>query len=258
MMKNNTNLSLPESFDCTWLQRPQVADERDRPPRKGQRRVRRGGAAADDGAGAAYRLQVTITLERRKLRQFLNQAADLLPVFTASELKLVTSSWDAFGDSAELFTLWDLDRDADTLLRAMLYLHDVAEYFDLDALVKTETKALVVPLFEQQYLPPADRRDECVYLRTRSKLNVARLAEFQMRLEESIVPFREEMDWFLGDAYLTIIGDANCVTQLWAVPKQWSTRIDSQLAKAPWDEIIDPSPTYTIMQPAPFDRLRIA
>jgi hypothetical protein len=250
-----------------------------------------GAGPATDPPKAPYGVLVSLRMRRQDLSRFFQIATTLRAEYATGGLILQLSGWDVRTEDArsaapldrrggaplqprevEMFNLWRLkDDDADSLRTAMEYLYDVIDYYLLGALELAEYKALGVRFAdgdnprradapqpktaEEAKRPQLPAGQRYVYVRTTNLVLTPNLAEFRARLGAYLPAVREETGWYGGDAYLGITGLPNIVTQVWIVPEGSYARFNSQLARAPWDSLLQTAPTYDVFQPSPFDPL---
>ena len=141
-----------------------------------------------------------------------------------------------------------MGHDANALLAAERDLPDKPEYARFENFIIKETKEIIMPLARVSRSAP--RKDGVyVYMLVKYNVRTQNLAEFQARLEESIVPFAKKRDWLLGDSYLGVTGRAGDVSQLWLIPQAKITRAKADVREASWYKLINGEATIRILTP---------
>lgn len=215
---------------------------------------RRGMAASADPRPKPYfELQVETQIRRSNLNILYTLGKELLEIIEQAGLKNRHSFWSVSHDIVQLYNCWTLV-DANTLTAAELALPDNPAYAKFERLIVEETKDLTI-----RVAPGRDCNNELLnterylYMQVKYKSETRSLAEFQARLEASVVPFAHDYDWMLGDAFLGITGTSGALTQIWLVPESTAVQAERRILTTAWQPLLSGPPECEILEPTPFD-----
>src|SRR6185503_20005723 len=134
-------------------------------------------------------------------------------------------------------------------------LPDKPAYARFERAIVAETKEIVMPVCRASRAIPEnlDTVERYFYMRVSYNIKSTDLAEFQARLEESVIPFAKEHGWYLGDAYLGVTGVSGAVTQMWLVPERSIGLAATRLAKTEWQGLLSSPPEVRFLDPLAID-----
>jgi len=200
-----------------------------------------------------YLLQVMTRIERKDLSMLERLGDQLVRLIEDEGWDLVHASCEVSNTEVDLYLHWNIGTDANALLEAELNLPDKPAYARFERAIVFETKELVRPItrVSRKFDPTSEER--YVYLRTAYNVKTQKLAEFQARIEESVVPFAKINGWMLGDAFLGVTGVSGSVTQLWLVPERSMGIAQARLARATWQDLLTEPPVCKFLDPMNID-----
>jgi hypothetical protein len=200
-----------------------------------------------------YLLQVMTRIERKDLSMLERLGDQLVRLIEDEGWDLVHASCEVSNTEVDLYLHWNIGTNSNALLEAELNLPDKPAYARFERAIVFETKELVRPVTRMSRpvdLVPGERY---VYLRATYNVKTQKLAEFQARLEESLVPFAKINGWMLGDAFLGITGVSGSITQLWLVPERSMGIAQARLARATWQDLLTEPPVCKFLDPLNID-----
>jgi hypothetical protein len=186
---------------------------------------------------------------------FAKQACDLVQTFKDVGLVPTASAWSTGGGPIVVVNYWDMGTDANVLLEAELALPDVPKFNAFNNILQREIKNIVVPIARGEITPiPGDGKlpgEDFRYLRVKSEVPTAQLAEFVARVEGDLGAFTKECGWLLGATYFGITGTEGLFSQLWLVRSAKCKDVAKHLQSAPWLDrnlVREGSPSFQILE----------
>jgi hypothetical protein len=200
-----------------------------------------------------YILQVMTRIARKDLSLLERMGDRLVRLIEDENWDLVHASCEVSNTEVDLYLHWNIGPDANALLAAELNLPDKPAYARFERAIVFETKELFRPIARVSRPVDMVPGERYIYLRASYNVRTRDLAEFQARLEESVVPFAKVNGWMLGDAFLGVTGISGAVTQLWLVPERSMSIAQARLARTPWQDLLVESPVCKFLDPMNID-----